>query len=150
MMERIAETSPRFKARTAGCFWLMSFLTGGFAMFVGGRFVVPGDAAATAANILAQEPSFRPGVAANLIATACYLAATLLVYDLLKPVLLAAFFSIVGCAVGAFTGKFAMATGLLVLTVAIGVGIFGATMGMWLPVSKRSWRARQSGMGCAS
>ena len=70
MMERIAETSPRVKARTAGFFWLMTFLTGGFAMFVGGRFVVSGDAAATAANILAHESSFRLGIASNLIATA--------------------------------------------------------------------------------
>jgi len=30
-------------------------------------------------------------------------------------------------------GKFAMAAALLVLTVAMGVGIFAATMGMWLP-----------------
>jgi Domain of unknown function (DUF4386) len=71
-------------------------------------------AAATAANILANEPSFRLGVAANLIATACYLTATLLVYDLLKPVnrnlfLLAAFFSITGCAIGAFSMLFQLA-----------------------------------------
>ena len=113
-MGRIAETSPRFKARTAGFFWLMTFLTGGFAMFVGGRFVVPGDAVATAANILAHEPSFRLGVASNLIATACYLAATLLVYALLKPVdrslsVLAAFFSLVGCAMGAASCLFYLA-----------------------------------------
>lgn len=31
------------------------------------------------------------------------------------------------------SGRFAMATGLFVLTVAMGVGIFGATMGLWLP-----------------
>ncbi len=31
------------------------------------------------------------------------------------------------------SGKFAMAGGLLVLTIAMGVGIFVATMGMWLP-----------------
>jgi hypothetical protein len=30
-------------------------------------------------------------------------------------------------------GKFAMAAGLLVLTIAMGVGIFGATMRLWLP-----------------
>jgi hypothetical protein len=114
MMERIAEPSPLFKARTAGVFWFMTFLTGGFAMFVGGRFVVSGDAAATAANILANEPAFRLGVAANVIATACYLTATLLVYDLLKPVsrnvsLLAAFFSVVGCAIGTFSMLFQLA-----------------------------------------
>src|SRR5438105_11256959 len=84
--ERITEASPRVKARIAGFFWLMTFLTGGFAMFVGGRLIVSGDAAATAANILAHESSLRLGVASNLIATACYLAATLFVYALLKPV----------------------------------------------------------------
>src|SRR6266576_2655044 len=115
MMERIAEPSPLFKARTAGFFWLMTFLTGGFAMFVGGSFAVSGEATATAANILANEPSFRLGIAADLIATACYLAATLLVYDLLKPVnrnlsLLAAFFSIVGCAIGPFSMLFQLAS----------------------------------------
>ena len=30
-------------------------------------------------------------------------------------------------------GRFAMTAGLLVVTVAMGVGIFVATMGMWLP-----------------
>lgn len=33
-------------------------------------------------------------------------------------------------------GKYAMAVGLLILTIAMGVGIFGATMGMWLPRMK--------------
>lgn len=31
------------------------------------------------------------------------------------------------------SGRLAMATGLFVLTVAMGAGIFGATMGLWLP-----------------
>ena len=30
-------------------------------------------------------------------------------------------------------GKYAMAATLFVLTIAMGIGIFGATMGMWLP-----------------
>ena len=30
-------------------------------------------------------------------------------------------------------GRLAMATGLLVLTIAMGIGIFAAFMGMWLP-----------------
>jgi hypothetical protein len=114
LMERIAPAAPRSKGRAAGFFWLMTILTGSFAMFVGGRVVVSGDAAATAANILAQESFYRLGVAANLIATACYLAATLLVYDLLKPVnrnlsLLAAFFSLAGCAIGALSFLFYLA-----------------------------------------
>ena len=81
--ERFAEASPRSRARMAGFFWLMTMLTGAFAMFAGGRPVVPGDAAATAANILAQEPLLRLGVTANLTA--------------------AAFFSVLGCAIGAIS-----------------------------------------------
>ncbi len=116
---RIAEASPRFKGRTAGAFWLMTILAGAFALFFGGRLVVSGDAAATAANILAHEPLFRLGVAADLIATACYSVATLFVYDLFKPVnrnlsLLAAFFSLAGCAIGALSLVFRLVP-LLVL-----------------------------------
>lgn len=106
MAEGVIETSPRLKARLAGLFWLTTALASAFAAFVVGRVVVPGGAAATAANVLAHETFFRSGTAANLVATACYVTATLLVYELLKPVdgsisLLAAFFSLVGCAVGA-------------------------------------------------
>lgn len=84
IIERIAGASPRFKARTAGAFWLMTIVAGLLAMFLGGR----------------------SGTAAGLIATACYVVATLLVYELLKPVnrrlsLLAACFSLVGCAISA-------------------------------------------------
>src|SRR5713226_6820690 len=83
MMERIAEASPRLKARIAGVFYLLTFLTGGVALFVRGRL----------------------GLVAGLIAGACYIAVTLLFYDMFKPVnrslsLLAAFFSLVGCAIG--------------------------------------------------
>lgn len=68
--------------------------------------VVAGDAAATANNILAHENLFRVGFAINLIATALYLALTALFYELFKRVgrtlaLLAAFFSIAGCAIQA-------------------------------------------------
>lgn len=106
MTARIAQASPQSKARIAGACWLMTFLTSMYAMFVGGRLVVSGDAAATAANLLSHESLFRSGSAAILISTAFYLAVTVLVYELLKPVnrtisLLAAFFSLAGCAVGA-------------------------------------------------
>ncbi|MBL7996593.1 DUF4386 domain-containing protein [bacterium] len=81
--QRIAKTSPQFKARTAGFFWLMTIMGGSLALFVGGDL----------------------GQAANIVSTVCYIAATLLVYYLLKPVnrslsLLAACFSLVGCTLG--------------------------------------------------
>jgi len=108
------EHSPQAYARLAGVSWLMTILTGTLAMFAGGSVVVSGDAAATAARILTHEPLFRMGIAANLSATAWYLAATLFVYGLLKPVnrslsLLAAFFSLVGCAVGVVGFAFQLA-----------------------------------------
>jgi hypothetical protein len=76
-------TSPRSKARLAGVFYLLTFLTGGVALFVRGRL----------------------GLAAGLIAGACYIAVTLLFYGIFKPVnrslsLVAASISLVGCAIG--------------------------------------------------
>ncbi len=105
LTQPIAESSPLFKARMAGFFWLMTIITGMFGFVAGGRFVVAGDAAATAANIVNNDSVYRLAFIANLIATACYLAVTLFVYQLLKPVnrTAAAFvvlFSLMGCAVG--------------------------------------------------
>lgn len=104
--DRGTESATRFKARAAGFFWLMTFLTSAFAVITGGRLIVSGDAAATASNLLANESLYRLALTSNLIAGACYLAATLLVYELLKPVnrgvsLMAAFFSLLGVAGGA-------------------------------------------------
>ncbi len=61
MMERIAEASPRFKAKIAGVFYLLTILTGGFALFDGGWLVVNGDAAATATNILGARAFISVG-----------------------------------------------------------------------------------------
>ncbi len=85
MMERIAEASPRPRARITGVVYLLYFLTAVSAeVFVGRSRLVLYDAV-------------------NLIAYAFYIAVTLLFYYLLKPVnrnlsLLAAFFSLLGCA----------------------------------------------------
>lgn len=128
MTGRIAEASPSSTARLAGVFWLLTILTGGFAMFAAGRHVLYGDAAATAANVLAHESSYRVGIVANLIAGVCYLAATLFVYELLKPVnrilsLLAAFFSLAGCTIGALGSGIQLAP-LVVLGGAQPVSVF--------------------------
>ena len=103
--------SPLFKARMGGFCWLMCFLTSIYPLIISGRLVVPRDAAATAANLLANEALFRSATAMLLVSTAFYIGATLFVYEVLKPVnrslsLLAAFFSLVGCAVGALSCLF--------------------------------------------
>lgn len=103
--------SPRLKARMAGLCYVLMLPTGGLAMFVRGRLFVKGDAAATAANILAHESFFRLAFAGDLLVVVIYIVFTTLMYDLMKPVnrsvsLLAAFFSLVGCAIQAFACLF--------------------------------------------
>jgi hypothetical protein len=103
MMERIAETSPRLKARIAGVLYLLAMLTGIFAQgFVSGSLVVDGEATATATNILTHRGLFQLGFAVYLIEMACQIAMTALFYDLLKPAggsvsLVAAFLGLTGC-----------------------------------------------------
>jgi len=115
MVERIAEASPRFKARIAGVFYLLTIVTRVIAdAFVRDQLVVSDDAAATATNIMAHEPLFRLGFAADIIAFASYIALTVLLYELFKPVnrslsLVAAFFSLVACVVQAISSLFHLA-----------------------------------------
>jgi hypothetical protein len=113
-MERIAEASPRSGARITGVVYFLYFLTAVLGVFFMKGIVVDGDAAATATNILAHESLFRLGIATGLVATAGYIALTALFYGLFKPVsrslsLLAAFFSLVGCAILAFASLFQVA-----------------------------------------
>jgi hypothetical protein len=115
MMEQIAEASPRFKARIAGVFYLLTILARMFVeIFVRNRLVVPDEAAATATNILAHEPLWRWGFAADIIAFASYVTLTALLYELFKPVnrslsLVAAFVSLVASVVQAMSSLFHLA-----------------------------------------
>jgi hypothetical protein len=128
MMERIAEASPHPRARITGVVYLFYFLTAVCGEFFLKGLVVYGDAAATANNILAHQPLFRLGLATGLIATACYVAVTALFYGLFKAVnrslsLLAAFFSLVGCAILAFASLFRIAP-LVILGGSQYLGVF--------------------------
>ncbi|HJQ32644.1 MAG TPA: DUF4386 domain-containing protein [Pyrinomonadaceae bacterium] len=114
LTRRIKEASPRLTARIAGVFYLLMMLAGGFALFARRGLVVSGDAAATASNILAHEPSFFLSFAAEILVVAFYLVVTALFYELFKPVnrslsLLAALFGLAGCVIQAGACAFYLA-----------------------------------------
>jgi hypothetical protein len=95
--------SARQKARIAGAFYLATVIAGFANLAIENAWFVRGDAAITTANILGAQPLYRLGVVALLVGDACYIGVTALLYQLLKPVsrttsLLAAFFSLAGCA----------------------------------------------------
>lgn len=105
---------PRVIARVAGLFYLLVFITGGLAFAAAGRFVVKGDPAATATNILTHESAFLGGCALMIISAACYVVVTALFYELFKPVnqsisISAALVSVVGCAMGGVSAVFQLA-----------------------------------------
>jgi hypothetical protein len=105
MPKRIPEASPPVLARVAGTGYLIIILTGIFAeFFVRSGLIVPGDAATTAANILASEFLFRTGIAAELIMLASDVVVALALYALFQGVnrelaLLAAFFRLAHAAI---------------------------------------------------
>jgi len=119
-MERIAEVSPRFKARVAGVFEALEGLTSAYGQVVVlGRLVVAGNAAATAANILGHERLFWLGFVSSLLGVVFHIVWVFFFYKLFKPVnksvsLLAAFVGLVVCAMQALTGLLYLAP-LLIL-----------------------------------
>ncbi len=100
------ESSQLPHARLAGALYLLTTIFGVSAEMLHGKLVLSTNAAATATNVLAHPDLLRLSVAANLLGDACYVAVTALFYYLFKPVnrrisLVAAFFSLIGCAMGA-------------------------------------------------
>ena len=87
MKKGIVEASPRLKARISGVLYLIIIAAAPFAeVFVRGKLVVDGDAAATATNIVADETLYRLAGGADLIAFTCDAAVAIIFYQLLKPV----------------------------------------------------------------
>lgn len=112
---RIDNGSPKARARLAGGMFLLTMLLGGFAKgLIAESIVIPGDASATAANILKQEGLFRLAFAMYLVEMACQIAMISIFYDLLKPVnkrlsLLAAVFGWIGSTIKIISRLFFMA-----------------------------------------
>jgi hypothetical protein len=121
MSERVTWQSPRTRARIAGVFYLLTFVAGGYAL-------------------VAQNPA---GAAAGLVAGICYLAVTLLFYDLFRPVsrwlsALAALVSLAGIVAGAagvrsvnplvFFGGYCLLIGYLIVRSTFLPRVLGALM----------------------
>lgn len=87
MTTHTAETSPLVYARVAGLLYL-SLIPFAFFGFPYGppHLFVPGDAAATAQNIMASESLFRLSIMNNLIGSVVNACVALALYRLLKPV----------------------------------------------------------------
>lgn len=80
-------TSPVALARMTGILYLIIIICAGFSQgVVRSSLVIPGDAASTAANILASEGLYRLGFVTDLIAFLSDLAVSVLLYILLRPV----------------------------------------------------------------
>jgi hypothetical protein len=105
MINRTVETSPQVYARIGGVLYLIIIVLGAVEeLFIRGRIIVPGDAAATAANLKSMESLWRFGIASEMILGICTITLALILYVLLRPVsrdlaLLATFFNLIAIAV---------------------------------------------------
>ena len=87
MSNHTAETSPLVVARVAGFLYLLLIIFGVYSfLYVQSSLIVPGDAAATANNIMASETLFRSGIVSWLISQTVFVFLVLVLYKLLKPV----------------------------------------------------------------
>lgn len=87
MAEAPKEIRPQVYARIGGVLYLIIIVAGLIGeLFVRGSLVAPGDAAATAAHILASRYEWRAGVAGDLVMHVCDVGLMLVFYVLLRPV----------------------------------------------------------------
>jgi hypothetical protein len=81
--DRVTEAWPQLYARIAGGLYLIVIVGGIFAeLFVRGRLVVHGDAAATAHNIQTHELLYRLGFVVEVFYCACNIPLALIFYKL--------------------------------------------------------------------
>lgn len=75
------------QARLAGLFYLLTAITGGFGYaYIRNKVIIPGDAAATAANILASEFTFRAAIVATLVSQVLMFFFGLTLFRLLREI----------------------------------------------------------------
>jgi hypothetical protein len=98
--------NPRLNARIAGALYLFVVVASTFALVTMSGLTVRGDPAATAANIVESEQTYRLGIAATLLSAIAYTAVVAILYVLFRPVnrtlaIVSAFIGLAGCAVSA-------------------------------------------------
>ena len=108
MTNRITDISQRKAARVAGFGILIMMIVSPLAFLVLSNLIVPGNAAATANNIKANEWLFRFAIALSLIVIICDVVVALALYVLIKPVnkdlaLLATFLYLMHCIIYAIS-----------------------------------------------
>ena len=87
MISHGLEISPRSNARNAGLLYLIIAVCGGFSMgYVPSVIVVAGDAATTAAHLLANQRLFGIGVFADVIVMLTEVVLTVMLFVMFKPV----------------------------------------------------------------
>jgi hypothetical protein len=79
--------SAKETARLAGVLYVLLAITGSFSiLYIPSRFIVPGDASATARKIVADESLFRIGILVDLISLILFILVAVTLYQLLKRV----------------------------------------------------------------
>ena len=79
--------STKKTARIAGVLYLILAITGAYGIiFIPSKIIIPGDAAATADKLLANEFLFRTGIVDDLLSNIVFLFLVLVLYRLLKSV----------------------------------------------------------------
>jgi hypothetical protein len=130
MTSRIIGPSPQTYARIVGALYLLLFLLGPLAFFMGRTsVVVPGDPAATVDNLMASETMFRFGMVAETLIVLIEFVVSAILYALFRPVnrplSLAAAFARFGQAILQAVNLFTAVPALLLLAGAGYVSVFG-------------------------